>query len=261
MKPLRLLETLVRSPTEFCERVVAITDGYREALARRPVYLEQELENVSKSLGSALQSDVVARLGDAQLADVDRQVNERQKQLPLDAPFARFHNGDVLLSRLCYAVVRCLKPAFVVETGVCYGVTSAYLLKGLEANQKGHLHSIDLPLLGKNTHSYVGWMVPDELRPRWTLHRGSSRRLLEPLLDNLGSIDLFVHDSLHTYRNMTQEFRRAWPALRPGGVLISDDLESNSAFLDLSARQDVAFSSVMKEHDKDSLLGIAVKGG
>jgi predicted O-methyltransferase YrrM len=68
-----------------------------------------------------------------------------------------------------------------------------------------------------------------------------------------------MHDSLHTYRNMTQEFERVWPALRPGGVLISDDLESNSAFLDLSMRSDVALSVVMKGQDKDSLFGIAVK--
>jgi predicted O-methyltransferase YrrM len=147
----------------------------------------------------------------------------------------------------------------VVETGVCYGVTSAHLLRALKENQNGYLHSIDLPPLGKDADQYVGRLIPAKLKDRWTLHRGCSGKLLKPLLQKHSSIDLFIHDSLHTHRNMTNEFALAWPALRGGGVLISDDIEENSAFLELSRLPDVAFSSVIKEEGKNALLGIVAK--
>jgi len=47
---------------------------------------------------------------------------------------------------------------------------------------------------------------------------------LPPLLDDLGRIDVFFHDSLHTREHMLFEFERAWAHLKPGGVLVSDDV-------------------------------------
>jgi predicted O-methyltransferase YrrM len=39
-----------------------------------------------------------------------------------------------------------------------------------------------------------------------------------------------MHDSEHSFDCMWFEFNAAWPALRPGGVLISDDVNSTQAF-------------------------------
>jgi predicted O-methyltransferase YrrM len=183
------------------------------------------------------------------------------ESLPPEAPFGVFHNGDTLLAQLCYGVVRAMRPKTVAETGVCYGVTSAHLLAALGGNGEGHLYSIDLPPLGKNNDDYVGWLVPDELRKRWTLRRGTSRRLLRPMLKELGNIDLFVHDSLHTYNNMKMEFESVWPHLPPGGVLIADDIEGNAAFQEVTRRGDVAFHAAVRELGKDSLAGILIKAG
>ena len=58
---------------------------------------------------------------------------------------------------------------------------------------------------------------------------------------------------------MRIEFAAAWVALRPGGMLISDDIEGNCAFQELAERPDVSVSVVLKKEDNDSLLGIAVK--
>ena len=44
------------------------------------------------------------------------------------------------------------------------------------------------------------------------------------------SIDMFVHDSSHSYRHMLWEFRAFWPRLRDGGLLMSHDVQMNSAF-------------------------------
>ncbi|MCL0060402.1 class I SAM-dependent methyltransferase [Dehalococcoidia bacterium] len=126
---------------------------------------------------------------------------------------------------LLYLLVRMLQPKTVVETGVAAGRSSTSILLALEENGRGHLYSIDLPtterledgsiypLEGKP----VGYNVPRNLRHRWELILGDSRRELHPLLTRLGEIDLFIHDSLHTERHMMWEFETAWPFLRAGG--------------------------------------------
>jgi hypothetical protein len=142
---------------------------------------------------------------------------------------------------------------------VCYGVTSRCVLEALASNGAGHLHSIDLPPLGPNADAYVGWFVPHSIRSRWTLYRGTSRRLLGPLISRLEQFDLYIHDSLHTYWNMKYEFRVALDGLRPGGVIVSDDIHSNSAFAELCLHPEVSWSAVLQEDDKNSLFGIAIK--
>jgi hypothetical protein len=44
----------------------------------------------------------------------------------------------------------------------------------------------------------------------------------------LGQIDLFVHDSMHTARNVRFELEPVWPALTPGGAVLIDDVERTS---------------------------------
>ncbi len=50
------------------------------------------------------------------------------------------------------------------------------------------------------------------------------------LLTESGEVDLFIHDSEHTYQNMMFEFHTVWPYLRKGGLLLSDDIDWNQAF-------------------------------
>lgn len=133
-----------------------------------------------------------------------------------------------------YALVRLLRPANVVETGVADGTTSAYILQALEDNRRGHLYSIDLPSERLPPGQAPGWIVDESLRHRWTLRIGPSSQLLEPLLNELGSIDLFLHDSLHTYDNMVFEYRAAWPFLKEDGLFLSHDVGRNAAFFDFA---------------------------
>jgi hypothetical protein len=102
------------------------------------------------------------------------------------------------------------------------------LLEALERNGDGHLWSIDLPpLLQRDLAEETGAAVPARLHERWTLLRGSSRKLLPDLLADLGQIDLFAHDSMHTTRNLRFELKQVWPALTPGGAMLIDDVEEN----------------------------------
>jgi Methyltransferase domain len=146
-----------------------------------------------------------------------------------------------------YAVLRTVRPLVAVETGVANGFSTAFSLLALQANGKGHLHSIDLPRevgrryepgtfyegegrAGIPPGSESGWLIPADLKERWTLVAGKSQDELPPLLERLGTIDSFMHDSEHSYECMWFEFSAAWPALRAGGVLLSDDVNSTEAF-------------------------------
>jgi hypothetical protein len=151
-----------------------------------------------------------------------------------------------------YAVLRETRPDLVVETGVCNGVSTAFLLLALQRNEAGKLWSIDLPEFAETAYEpgtfwegkggavipqgkEPGWMIPDDLRSRWELAIGRSQELLPSLLERLGTIDFFMHDSEHSYECMSFEFRHAYDALAPGGVLAADDVHANDAFADFAA--------------------------
>ena len=142
-----------------------------------------------------------------------------------------------------YAVVRALKPGVVVETGVASGISSAHILRALAANGKGTLYSIDLPNVQEGSAvpegRTSGWMVPEALRGRWTLRIGDSRRLLPDLLRALDHVDVFLHDSDHSYENMWFEFEQAFPRLADRGLLMSDDVHLHTAWDDFCAQHDL----------------------
>jgi predicted O-methyltransferase YrrM len=161
------------------------------------------------------------------------------------------HDADVQLAHAAWSTTLHLRPEHVVETGVARGVTSAAVLSALHANGAGRLFSIDLPPLTGPWAEQSGAAVAPELRGRWTYVRGATLRRLPQVLDQLPAIDLFIHDSLHTYRTMTFEFTRAWAALREGGVVLSDDIDDSRAFHDFVARQPPGTVVVGAEEAKD----------
>jgi hypothetical protein len=153
-----------------------------------------------------------------------------------------------------YAVLREVRPRVAVETGVANGFSTAFSLLALQANGDGHLHSVDLPReVGRDYEpgtfhegegragippgSEPGWLIPRELKERWTLILGRTQEELPPLLERLGTIDSFMHDSEHSFECMWFEFNVAWPALRTGGLLLSDDVNTTEAFPRFAAEQ------------------------
>jgi len=69
-------------------------------------------------------------------------------------------------------------------------------------------------------------------------------------------MSIFIHDSLHTYANMTWEFQTVWPYLRAGGVLISDDVDGHSAFSDFVSQVGPSVSAVVAEKGKRAGFGV-----
>lgn len=173
---------------------------------------------------------------------------------------------------LLYRTVRRLRPRIVVETGVASGRSTALILSAFERNgEAAHLYSADLPFQGYRTDqgrrtqnkAVLGefaafvpkrWRPPPEGDPKapWTLMLGDTRKTLPALLDQLGWVDLFFHDSAHTSEVMGFEYREAWPHLPPGGALASDDIGWNDAFPDF-------LRSVKVEGYQGSRFALAVK--
>jgi hypothetical protein len=125
-----------------------------------------------------------------------------------------------------------MKPEVVVETGVSDGISTFFILSALKENQKGNLYSIDFPEVGmpRLYGKEPGWIVNEELRIRWKLIYGKSKIRLPPLLAELKHVDIFLHDSEHSYSNMKFEFSTALKYMGNGSLLLSDDVRSNSAF-------------------------------
>jgi predicted O-methyltransferase YrrM len=145
---------------------------------------------------------------------------------------------DFSCSALLFQLVRTLKPRVVVETGVANGASSTFILWAMEANGVGALYSIDWSESGELSFvpqgKEIGWMVPDELRKRWHLEIGRSEEKLDPLLKQIGTIDIFLHDSDHSYETMMYEYKAAWPYLARNGLLLSDDAKMNIAFAEFT---------------------------
>jgi predicted O-methyltransferase YrrM len=176
--------------------------------------------------------------------------------------YGGWDDGDARLCRLAWCLARHLAPERVVETGVARGLTTRVVLEALERNGTGHLWSVDLPpLLERQRAGETGAAVTAELRSRWTLVHGSSRHVLPTLLDELGTVGLFVHDSMHTTRNVMFELEHVWPALVAGGVALVDDVERNHAFGRFIDARPNTRAIVLAAEDGQALLGTVVKPG
>ncbi len=159
-----------------------------------------------------------------------------------------------------YVIARATQPKIILETGVLHGMTSAFFLYGMEKNNAGELLSIDYPSTKEsgpvNQDGYTttlpnnkssGWVIDEKLHPRWDLHLGKSVDLIPILVKDHPEIDIFCHDSEHTYETMSAEFSLIWPHIKPGGFLIADNIDCDTAFFNFCSdvnRHPVLFCDV-----------------
>ena len=142
----------------------------------------------------------------------------------------------------------------VVETGVQCGASTAYLLRGL-AETRGHLWSVDLPTLsedgnvnadGRRDRAHVrsisetGCLVPRSLRSGWTLKVGDCKDLLAPTLEAAAPVHMVVLDDDHSSAHVAWELEMVWPCIRPGGLLVCDDVDWSNAWFDFVGRVGVS---------------------
>lgn len=99
-----------------------------------------------------------------------------------------------------------------VELGCCYGWAVLHVLRG---NQNALVRGIDI-------RSVLCAEAKD--RPGFTFTQGKS---LEPeIIDSVedGSVDIILVDSDHTYETTKEEHRLWSPKIKPGGLMLFDDV-------------------------------------
>ena len=206
--------------------------------------LKQNFDDISKN--SDLENHLQKKFNDYKnyISESNLQFTKLAKENPagrLNRP-SQGHAGFFL-----YMIVRSIKPEYFVETGVSAGESSTYILQAMHDNNFGKLISIDMPSVfvpkGLTTITpegeTSGWAVPDYLKDRWELNLGKAEELLPDILKKLKKIDIFFHDSMHTYEHMMFEYTKSWDYIKNNGLLLSDDIvvmngKGHSPFVDFA---------------------------
>ena len=184
---------------------------------------------------------------------------EDQKYPSYKKPYPFIYQIDNESAFSLYAICRILKPEKLLETGVAYGLSTSYILQALADNNKGTLYSLDSVFRPWESESMIGSLIPNKLKNRWKLINGIATKKMKDTLNSLEEIDIFLHDSLHTYKNMTFEFNLAWPYIKKHGFLISDDVGSNNAFFDFCKKNALNPIILSQKNENKSFLGIIRK--
>jgi len=154
---------------------------------------------------------------------LEKRLSRRRQEVPLAYP-SNFP-VQTQTARLLYTLIRIVRPVRVLETGVADGYSAAIVLSALDRNGAGELHSVDIK-------DDVGVLVECH-QDRWRLHVVDDRdsmRQLRRIGDNVKPVDIFFHDSDHRFVPQIREFELARAVLRPGGFLVSDDVDLSHAY-------------------------------
>jgi Methyltransferase domain len=252
----------------FAARPVAVVRALPGELRQRHgsvKYADSELdrawlEHLHGLLGAPWPCPARPRLGEL-MADIDARLTGGGLATGRRT-YGWYSDAEISLCSAVWCAAVHIRPEVVIETGVAHGVTSRVILEALRQNDRGHLWSIDLPHpLEHDLHAQTGVAVTDECRTRWSYLEGSSRDRLPPLVAEVGHLELFVHDSLHTARNTLFEMEQAAARLAPGGVMLVDDIKSHTGFATFARRHPEYQTIVAESEDKIGVFGIAVNAG
>lgn len=187
------------------------------------------------------------------LLDLQLSIQDNEARSPIPSRY----DSTSELATVIYTACKLFQPKIVVETGVARGATTAIILKALNENGIGHLHSVDLPALSWGYKEHIGELVPQDLQSCWSLRLGPAIHVLSSLLRDLDGIDIFIHDSAHSYHSQKMDYELALAYFSPGGILISDDVKNN-AFIEVAETHDCRWSIISQP--KAYPIGILRKG-
>ena len=134
-----------------------------------------------------------------------------------NSPMGRMLNHPDHYQSLLGEVIQREKPLVMIETGVESGYSTEHYLTAMDAVGRGHLFSCDPAPSG----FYVANPI---IHPRFTFIQKTSYQALDEIFKMTGRIDLFLHDSDHSWECQTFEYEWAWNHVAPGGVIASDDV-------------------------------------
>jgi len=155
-----------------------------------------------------------------------KEINKKRTESPI---YRNNYNMQYRSGLFIYNQVRNRKPSIVIETGVANGFSTRLILSAMNRNRKGTLYSTEIS--GK-----VGYLLDGVERGRWRLKTGKNRAVFLSAISKLEKVDVFLHDSDHSYENMMFEFENILPKMAKGSIVMSDDVNTNSAFIEFSKK-------------------------
>lgn len=157
-------------------------------------------------------------------------MEKRAEAILADAPAALGGGG---VYPYLYFLTRWLRPRCIVETGVAAGYSSCAFLSALQKNGTGRLLSSDFPYFRlKDPERFIGILVDDELKDRWTLYTDGDETNLPLIVKNVEHIDLFHYDSEKRYSGRRMALSIVAPKLSSQSIVVMDDIQDNSFFHD-----------------------------
>lgn len=134
-----------------------------------------------------------------------------------DSPMGRMLHHPRHYQNLLGDVIMQEKPRVMIETGVESGYSTEWFLTSMDKVGIGHLFSCDPAPSGFYDANPI-------VHPRFTFMREKSYTALDKIFGQMGPIDLFLHDSDHSWECQMWEFNWAWNHVRSGGIIASDDV-------------------------------------
>ena len=161
--------------------------------------------------------------------------------------YKKNYDCEAGLASFLYAYILARKPKIVVETGIANGITTNVIMAALE-KIGGTLHSFDVDHTTSNVYTGSG---------NWRFHllSGSLKRDLLAYIGETPGIDLWLHDSDHGFLWQTFEYNLAANALKSKGILVSDDIDSSTAW---GCTSGLLFEKSYGVFDKRKFFGVAI---
>lgn len=155
-----------------------------------------------------------------------------------------------------YVLTKMFKPRVIIETGSNVGFSSTFIALAVKENNNDckfytidpypgypweklsfiEHHRIRDPRINYeklNGECKALGMVPPDLKEYIIFKNCRSEDILPSLLKENGEVDIFFHDSDHSYRNIVWECSTVMPYLRKDGYILVHDIMLNSAFKEM----------------------------
>jgi len=227
----------------------------------KKIQYSYDFSSIEEFFSEKFPSEDISRF-ETELIELEEYSNEFLKDLDLknypskEKPYPINYSISSDSRKFLYILCRIMKPKNVIETGIAYGLSSFYILSALKKNDVGRLYSIDSIFRPWQSEKMIGIAVPENLRDRWKVVLGKSNERLEKVFNETNNVGIFIHDSLHSYKNMIFEFNCAIDRIQDNGIIISDDVLGNDAFHDFTNKNNLK-NSILKI--EDSVIGYIEK--
>lgn len=167
-------------------------------------------------------------------AHLNEFISNKNNEVNSNKVYPMIYNLDKSFCRFLFFLSIYTKPDLVIETGIANGFSSSYILLALNQINRGNLVSFDYLFKSEQTIDSLGNAIPNYLKNRHNIILGDATKELKKFFSNNKAVDIFLHDSEHTYKHMMEEFQIVWPYIKNNGFLLSDDVSNNDAFLDFA---------------------------